>query len=122
MQDGAVTGPPDEATPHSEIPLADLLPTTDPVERALELARAGRADEKRRALREALGNYEAARAVLHGFAPTPLLVNILRWLGSVHRDLGDPERADHCYQESLRVAELTGTTSGQAAALNCRAV
>ena len=119
MLDGEV-GAPGEAAP--EIPLADLLPATEPIEVALELARAGRAAEKRRALREALAAYESARLTLDGYAPTPLLANILRWMGSAHRDLGDPEQADLCYQESLHVAELAAHTSGQAAALNCRAV
>jgi tetratricopeptide (TPR) repeat protein len=120
MREGEATGKPDEQ--ERIMSLAELLPTTDPIEQALELARVGRAAEKRRALREALTAYERARDTVAGLAPTPLLVNVLRWLGSVHRDLGDPAQADVCYQESLRVAELTGTVSGQAAALNCRAV
>jgi tetratricopeptide (TPR) repeat protein len=43
-------------------------------------------------------------------------------MGSVHRDLGDTVDAERSYVESLRVAEVTGALSGQASALNCRAV
>ena len=102
--------------------VGELIPNADPLEQALELAREGRAAEKRRALPEALLAYERARDLAAQLEPTPLLANVLRWMGSVHRDIGDPVRADECYLESLRVAEITGTTSGQAAALNCRAV
>jgi tetratricopeptide (TPR) repeat protein len=118
MLNGETTGKIDE----QERSMPSELVASDPIERALELARAGRAAEKRRALVDALAAYEGARDAVAGLSPTPLLVNILRWMGSVHRDLGDPDRADVCYEESLRLAELTGTTSGQAAALNCRAV
>jgi tetratricopeptide (TPR) repeat protein len=101
---------------------APLLPPADRLDKAFELARDGRVAEKRRDLSEALTRYGEARDLILGLSPTPLLANLLRWMGSVHRDLGNTAEAERSYGESLRVAELTGTVSGQAAALNCRAV
>lgn len=90
--------------------------------RALELARAGRSAERRRDLTTALARYREARRTVEGLPPTPLLANILRWMGSAHRDLGASDDADRCYQESFEVAETTGAAGAQASALNCRAV
>jgi tetratricopeptide (TPR) repeat protein len=101
---------------------ASLPPPADRLERAFELARDGRVAERRRDLTVALARYEEASGLLLDLSPTPLLANLLRWMGSVHRDLGNAAEADRSYAESLRVAELTETVSGQAAALNCRAV
>jgi hypothetical protein len=70
MRDGESVGGPDERD--RTMSLADLLPAVDPIEQALELARAGRAAEKRRALREALKAYERARDLVVGLDPTPL--------------------------------------------------
>lgn len=92
------------------------------LERALVLARNGRAAEKRRDLSGALGRYEAARALLEGLAPTPLQANLLRWSGSVLRDLGEIDAADLLYVDSFSVAEGLGEIAAKASALNCRAV
>jgi tetratricopeptide (TPR) repeat protein len=94
----------------------------DRLEKAFELARDGRVAEKQRDLAGALARYREARDLIFDLSPTPLLANLLRWMGSVHRDLGDTADAERSYIESLRIAEITGTVSGQAAALNCRAV
>jgi tetratricopeptide (TPR) repeat protein len=110
-----------ESTPQGH-EVASLLPPADRLEKAFELAREGRVAEKRRELNEALAHYAEARELIHDLSPTPLLANLLRWMGSVHRDLGNTADAERSYVESLRIAELTGTVSGQAAALNCRAV
>ena len=67
----------------------ELNPYVDPLEQALELAREGRAAEKRRALTDALSAYERAHEVAARLSPTPLLANVLRWMGSVHRHMGD---------------------------------
>ena len=95
---------------------------TDRLERAFEFARDGRAAEKQRDLPTALVRYREARDLISDLSPTPLLSNVLRWMGSVQRDLGHTLEAERSYVDSLRIAELTGTVSGQAAALNCRAV
>ena len=102
--------------------VAEVHAPEDRLDRALELARAGRAAEKQRELDSALQWYSTARDLVADLEPTPLLANVLRWMGSVLRDQGESGEAERCYEESLRVAEVTGTASGQAAALNCRAV
>jgi tetratricopeptide (TPR) repeat protein len=76
----------------------------------------------RRDLADALSHYEQARELLGDADPTPLFANLLRWSGSVLRDLGELDDAEQMYSYSFAVAELTGATSGQASALNCRAV
>src|SRR5688572_14500539 len=89
---------------------------------ALDLAREAQFAEKGGAFTVALERYQQARDLIAELSPTPLLANLFRWIGSVQRDLGETAGADRSYRESLRIAELTGTTSGQAAALNCQAV
>ena len=103
--------------------LATAVPASeDRLHEALELARGGRAAEMRRDLAEALSRYDDARATLSGAEATPLLANILRWRGSVLRDLGRVEEADRMYSDSFDVAHQTGATAAKASALNCRAV
>lgn len=92
------------------------------LDQALELARGGRSLELQRDLSGARTRYENALALLSELEPTPLLAKLLRWNGSVCRDLGEIDRADELYAESFVAAERAGTTAGQASALNCRAV
>jgi G-protein signaling modulator 2 len=94
----------------------------DRLQEALELARGGRAAEMRRDLSAALSRYEEARSLLADVEPTPLYANLLRWSGSVLRDLGRIDEADVMYSDSFTVADSTGSTSAKASALNCRAV
>jgi len=75
-----------------------------------------------RDLTVALSRYEEARALLADVEPTPLYANLLRWSGSVMRDLGRIDEADSLYSNSFDVADRTGTISAKASALNCRAV
>ena len=92
------------------------------LDQALELARGGRSLELQRDLVGARGRYEDAVLLLADLDPTPLLAKLLRWNGSVCRDLGEIDRADALYARSYDVSERTGATAGQASALNCRAV
>jgi tetratricopeptide (TPR) repeat protein len=94
----------------------------DRLRHALELARGGRAAEMRRDLSVALSRYEEARTLLEGIEPTPLHANLLRWSGSVLRDLGRVDEADELYQDSFDVADRVGAIAAKASALNCRAV
>jgi tetratricopeptide (TPR) repeat protein len=96
--------------------------TEDRLHDALELARGGRAAEMRRDLSAALSRYEEARSLLAEVEPTPLYANLLRWSGSVLRDLGRVEEADKLYADSFSVADRTGAVAAKASALNCRAV
>jgi serine/threonine-protein kinase len=54
--------------------------------------------------------------------PTPLHANLLRWTGSVLRDLGRVDEAERMYSDSFEVADRTGAVAAKASALNCRAV
>jgi tetratricopeptide (TPR) repeat protein len=92
------------------------------LEQALELARGGRAAEMRRDLSGALTHYEQARTLIAEVEATPLHANLLRWCGSVLRDLGEVDDADRLYADSFAVADRTGATAAKASALNCRAV
>lgn len=92
------------------------------LDKALEFARGGRSLELQRDLAGARGRYEEALLLLTDLDPTPLLAKLLRWNGSVCRDLGEVDRADDLYAQSYDVSERTGATAGQASALNCRAV
>jgi tetratricopeptide (TPR) repeat protein len=89
---------------------------------ALELARGGRAAELRRDLSSALSRYGEAMSLLSGVEPTSLYANLLRWSGSVLRDLGRVDEADRMYSDSFDVADRTGAVAAKASALNCRAV
>jgi tetratricopeptide (TPR) repeat protein len=102
---------------------AALAATSDDLlQQALDLARGGRAAEMRRDLSGALSLYEQAQLLLVEVGPTPLHANLLRWSGSVLRDLGKVEDADRLYTDSFSMADRTGATGAKAAALNCRAV
>lgn len=92
------------------------------MERALDLARAGRTADVRRDLVGAVELYQKARDLIDDLEPTPLLANLLRWEGSVLRDRGKIEDADELYRQSLQAAEASGSLAGRAAATNCRAV
>lgn len=92
------------------------------LDQALELARGGRSLELQRDLPGARARYENALELLAEVEPTPLLAKLLRWNGSVCRDLGEIDVADELYTQSFVAAERAGTTAGQASALNCRAV
>src|SRR5688572_26462522 len=76
----------------------------------------------RRDLSGALSRYEEARSLLAEVEPTPLYANLLRWSGSVLRDLGRVDEADKLYADSFTVADRTGAITAKASALNCRAV
>lgn len=89
---------------------------------ALELARGGRAAEMRRDLSSALSRYAEAMKLLSGVGPTPLHANLLRWSGSVLRDLGRVDEAERMYADSFDVADRTGAVAAKASALNCSAV
>jgi tetratricopeptide (TPR) repeat protein len=86
------------------------------------LARGGRSLELQRDLSAARARYEDALALLIDMEATPLMAKLLRWNGSVCRDLGEIDQADDLYERSFLAAERAGTASGQASALNCRAV
>ena len=101
---------------------AHAVTTDDRFGQALELARTGRAAELRRDLSSALHHYGRAHALIADAAASPLHANLLRWRGSVLRDVGRIDEADRLYTESYRVADATGSLGAMASALNCSAV
>lgn len=69
----------------------------------------------------ALQHYEKALAGLDD--PRDRRVSdILRWIGSVHRERGETRRAERRYRESLEATRSSGYTEGQAHAVNWLAV
>ncbi|MBW3533606.1 MAG: tetratricopeptide repeat protein [Gemmatimonadetes bacterium] len=94
---------------------------SEPFGRAVSLARDARQSEQEGRLTDALESYRAALRIISGAPPTPMTANLLRWIGSVHRDMGRTSEAERFYEESLRTAREAGTAAGQAAALNCSA-
>ena len=101
---------------------AEVSASDDRLRDALELARGGRAAEMRRDLSSALSRYGEALDLLSGVEPTSLYANLLRWSGSVLRDLGRVDEAERMYSDSFDVADRTGAVAAKASALNCRAV
>jgi len=89
---------------------------------ARELAREGREAETQGALRDSLSKLEAAISLLPESEPSPLRVDVLRWLGTTRRELGQTAAAEFHYQESCALARQLGYEAGEAHALNCLAI
>jgi len=70
----------------------------------------------------ALDGYARAAALLEGGEPVPLLADVVRWTGTVHRELGNLREADAAYVRALDLAERAGHGPGRAHALNCMAI
>jgi tetratricopeptide (TPR) repeat protein len=60
-----------------------------------------------------------ALALLGTTEPTTLLVDVLRWQGTVFRDRGRPNDAKPLYQKSLELSRQLKYSAGIAHALNC---
>ena len=89
---------------------------------ARELAQEGREAETQGALGDSLSKLEAAISLLPDSEPSPLRVDVLRWLGTTHRELGQTAAAESRYQESRDLAREVGYEAGEANALNCLAI
>lgn len=90
--------------------------------RARKLAREGREAETQGALGDSLSKLEAAISLLPESEPSPLRVDVLRWLGTTHRELGQTAAAESRYEESVALAQGVGYEAGEAHALNCLAI
>ena len=75
----------------------------DPFAEARAFAERGRASEQR-APAEAIGWYDRALATLSG-EWSEMLVDVLRWKGSAHRDCGDTSEAERLYERSAEIAK-----------------
>jgi putative nucleotidyltransferase with HDIG domain len=86
------------------------------------LVGAARAAERTGDWDQALTHYEAAFARLGREGDARLCANLLRWIGTVHRQRGDHVLASELYEASLAVAELNALDDATAHALNCQAI
>src|SRR5437763_14274253 len=94
---------------------AEKMTLTPEARRLGELARAvGLGD-----LPDTSAEWNRAVAYLGAHEETPLLVDVLRWQGSVFRDRGETAQAERLYERSRRAAIALGYHGGHAHALNC---
>src|SRR3954469_21937289 len=98
--------------------IADRL--RDPFAEARPFAERGRACETH-APATAIGLYDRALAVLSG-GWSEMLVDVLRWKGTAHRECGDTAEADRLYEGSGEIAKEIHYSKGEAHAANCRAI
>ena len=76
--------------------------------------------ERSGAIERALGLYQSALATLPD--PSPTRADVLRWMGTIHRERGDQEKALGLYAQSLTQADACAYGAGRAHALNCQAI
>src|SRR5947209_19284396 len=98
--------------------IADRL--RDPFAEARTFANRGRACETH-APATAIGWYDRALAVLSG-GWSELVVDVVRWKGTAHRECGDTAEADRLYERSAEIAKELRYRKGLAHAANCRAI
>lgn len=91
---------------HADSTLPDLIRA------AKEFERAGRWDD-------ALACYERTLSHLPHYGTASDAADVLRWIGTVHRERGELELAAEVYEVSLAVAELNSLERQIASALNC---
>jgi putative nucleotidyltransferase with HDIG domain len=89
--------------------------TNDPVELARAAERDGRWDE-------ALEHYEAALSALPAEGSAGRAADVLRWIGTVHRERRELELAAETYTASLAIARAAHLPEHTAGALNCLGV
>jgi tetratricopeptide (TPR) repeat protein len=95
---------------------------SEPNAEARRLADEGRRAEQHGDPTAALDAYARAATLLEGDGPVPLLADVVRWTGTVHRELGNLPEADRHYARALALAEQAEHGCGQAHALNCMAI
>lgn len=96
--------------------MATVSPAKEPLERLIEAAQAA---EKSGDWDIALRQYELAFVRAIADRNVQRLTEVLRWIGTVHREKGDLDTAYDLYETSRAVAEANRFTDHQAAALNC---
>jgi len=94
----------------------------DDIEAARELVGQARVAEQGGHAAKALGLYDDALGSFKKGSADPYLADILRWKGTLLRERGETEAASRCYTKSLDQARLSGSTGGEAHALNCLAI
>ncbi len=81
-----------------------------------------RSEEQRGELHDALRYYEAARLELGEDSDPARHADVVRWMGTARRELGETDEAEALYRQSLDIAEKADYTAGTAHALNCLAI
>lgn len=95
------------------------LVKSDNLERAHLLVEMARVAEQLEQDSKAVGLYDDALSQFSIDSIDPFLPEILRWKGSLLRDIGQTEAAFRCYAVSLEKARQIGSEQAQAHALNC---
>ena len=99
--------------------------TNGPVESretAASLVELARAAEQGGAPMAALAHYAEALDLVSDGEHEPDRADIIRWKGTVRRELGDTSEAEALYRKSLEISESCGYGAGQAHAINCLAI
>ncbi len=78
--------------------------------------------EREGSAREALSAYDLAATLLEAHRPSAQLADILRWKGTLLRELGNPSAAEPVYARSLAISRSLPYAGGIANALNCLAI
>ncbi|HEX6628559.1 MAG TPA: tetratricopeptide repeat protein [Gemmatimonadaceae bacterium] len=92
---------------------------SDNLERAHLLVEMARVAEQLKEDAKAIKLYDDALAQFSTDSLDPFLIDVLRWKGSLLRDIGVTEAAFRCYVTSLEKARLIESDKAQAHALNC---
>jgi tetratricopeptide (TPR) repeat protein len=92
---------------------------SDNLERAHLLVEMARVAEQLEQDAKAISLYDDALSQFSPDSLDPFLPEVLRWKGSLLRDIGETEAAFRCYVISLEKARLIGSEQAQAHALNC---
>ena len=96
--------------------------TGDGLAEAKRLAERGRDAAQRGSSNEAIGWFERALATLDGEQTSELTADVIRWMGTAHRDCGDFAAAERLYQRSESISRSAGYTLGVAHGANCRGI
>lgn len=84
-----------------------------------ELIESAKTFERAGAWDEALARYERALRCLPREGDAASAADVLRWIGTVHRERGELQLASEAYETSLVIAELNALPRQTAAVLNC---
>ena len=92
---------------------------TGALDAARELVRMARVAEQQKESVMAALLYDDALEWLGPDNADPFVADVLRWKGTLLRELGETDAAHRCYRRSLEKAAISGSIIGQAHALNC---
>jgi HD-GYP domain-containing protein (c-di-GMP phosphodiesterase class II) len=98
------------------------MPETDATISIDSLVESARAAERSADWDQALQRYEAAFARVPREGDAKTSADLLRWIGTVHRQRGDHLLASELYEASRTIAELNELQGATAHALNCQAI